>query len=123
MDVAEFIEKKEIKIDANRYLISKIPAVQAQEIYGDIMRECKEDGDIAMTYLSRPTMQKLLAYAAVPMGDNWKVLETDNDINSACPDMGVLVKLEAEMIRYNFSFLFDGSLQKVLGVLRGREDI
>lgn len=124
MDVSNFLEKKEITIkDGGRFMLSKIPAIQAQEIYGDIMRECKEDGDIAMTYLSRPVVGKLLAYAAVPNGEGWKALESEEDINVACPSMGTLIQLEAEMIRYNFGFLFDGSLQKVLGVLRGREVI
>ena len=123
MDPKKFIEPKEIEIDGGRFVISRIPAVQAQQIYGAIMRESKDDGDVAMTYLSEETVLGLLAYAAYVTGgegadDSWSPLEDANHINFACPKIETLIKLEAAMIRYNFGFLFDGTLQEVLGVLR-----
>ena len=122
MDPKKFIEPKEIEIDGARYVISRIPAVQAQQIYGAIMRETNADGDVAMTYLSEETSLALLSYSAYVTGsegdDAWSPLEDANQINFACPKIDFLIKLEAAMIRYNFGFLFDGTLQEVLGVLR-----
>ena len=45
MDPKKFIEPKEIEIDESKYVISKIPAVQAQQVYRSIMKEAKDDGD------------------------------------------------------------------------------
>ena len=122
MDPKKFIEPKEVEIDGAKFVISRIPAVQAQQIYGSIMRESREDGDVAMTYLSEETMLGLLSYSAYVTGsegdDAWTPLDDANQINFACPKIEVLIKLEAAMIRYNFGFLFDGTLQEVLGVLR-----
>lgn len=122
MDPKKFIEPKECEIDGIKFILSKIPAVQAQQIYGAVMRESKDDGDVAMTYLSEETTIALLSYSAIKSGDegadSWTVLENADQINFACPKIEVLIKLEAAMIRYNFGFLFDGTLQEVLGVLR-----
>ena len=51
-------------------------------------------------------------------GEDAQVLDGRDKINIACGDIEKLIKLEAAMIRYNFSFLFDGVLQDVLEVLR-----
>ena len=55
MELKKFLEPKEIEIKGTNYIISKIPAIQAQQIYGAIMRECKDEGDIGMTYISEET--------------------------------------------------------------------
>ena len=118
MDPQKFIEPKEIKIEDTKFVISKIPAVQAQQIYRSVMQEAKDDGDIAMTYLLADTTIALLSYAAAVDGEVWVALDSESQINFWCSKLYNLIKLEAEMIRYNFGFLFDGTLQKVLGVLR-----
>lgn len=122
MDPKKFIEPKEIEIDGANFVISKIPAIQAQQIYGSVMNESKDDGDIAMTYLSPETALALLSYAAAVTSDGgadgWTALDGENQINFSCKEISTLIKLEAAMIRYNFGFLFDGTLQEVLGVLR-----
>ncbi|MBO6031930.1 MAG: hypothetical protein J6Q22_10855 [Prevotella sp.] len=128
MEPSKFIEPKRIKIGDNQFVISKIPAIQAQQVYGAIMRECKDDGDVAMTYLSAETGLLLLGYAAFDRDEDGKdenlvVLNTNEAINAYCHDVTTLINLEAAMIRYNFGFLFDGSLQKVLGVLRDEETL
>ena len=124
MEPKNFLEPKEIEIDKKKFVISKIPAIQAQQVYRSIMQEAKDDGDVAMTYLSVPTALSLLSYSAVVDEENdWTVLESENQVNIACPKLATLIKLEAAMIRYNFSFLFDGTLQEVLGVLRDSQDI
>ena len=118
MDPKKFIEPKEIDIDGGKYVISRIPAVQAQGIYRSIMKESKDDGDIAMTYLTAETAVELLSYAASVVGEEWTALDSEGQINFACPKIERLIKLEAAMIRYNFGFLFDGTLQEVLELLR-----
>lgn len=123
MDPKKFIEPKEIEIDGRKYVISKIPAIQAQQIYGAVMRESKDDGDVAMTYLTTETAVALLSYSALADGDVWTALDDPNQVNFACPRIENLIKLEAAMIRYNFGFLFDGTLQEVLGVLRDSQAI
>ena len=71
-----------------------------------------------MTYLLADTTIALLSYAAAVDGEVWVALDSESQINFWCSKLYNLIKLEAEMIRYNFGFLFDGTLQKVLGVLR-----
>lgn len=123
MDPKKFIEPKEMEIDGRKYVISKIPAIQAQQIYRAVMQESKDDGDIAMTYLTEPTAVALLSYSALVDGEVWTALDETNQVNFACPRIENLIKLEAAMIRYNFGFLFDGTLQEVLGVLRDSQAI
>ena len=100
-----------------------MPAIQAQQAYGAIMRECKDEGDIGMTYLSEQTVVDILKYAALKDEDSVEVLEDIDKINFACPNVSMLIKLEAAMIRYNFGFLFNGTLPKVLETLRSQEGI
>lgn len=123
MDPKKFIEPKEIEIDGSKYVISRIPAVQAQQVYRAIMKESRDDGDVAMTYLTEETAVSLLEWAALAEGDVWTALDSANQINYACSTITKLIKLEAAMIRYNFGFLFDGTLQEVLGVLRDSQAI
>ena len=123
MDPKKFIEPKEIEIDGRKYVISKIPAIQAQQIYRAVMQEAKDDGDIAMTYLTEPTAVALLSYSALVDGEVWTALDDTTQVNFGCPRIQKLIKLEAAMIRYNFGFLFDGTLQEVLGVLRDSQAI
>lgn len=122
MNPKSFIEPKEVDINHKRYVISKIPAIQAQTIYRMIMQECKDEGDIGMTYLTETTAISLLTYAASIIGggesDDWIPLTSAREINVAFDKVEDLITLEAMMIRYNFGFLFDGTLQKLLGVLR-----
>ena len=122
MDPKKFIEPKEIDIEGSKFILSKIPAIQAQQIYREIMKQTKEDGDVAMTYLTIEPTIELLSYSASVDGNEstptWTALENEAQINFACGKVETLIKLEAAMIRYNFSFLFDGTLQGVLEVLR-----
>ena len=117
MDVDNFLEKKEIEIMGKKFLISKMPAIQGQQAFGAVMREVGIDGDIAMTFLSIPTGLMLTEYAAYKDGDSWVPLDSEFVVDSACGSIKQLQLLHAELIRYNFDFLFDGSLQKLLGAL------
>lgn len=122
MDVENFIEKKEVTIDGTKFLISKIPALQSQQIYGLIMKEVREYGDVAMTYLSRDTTIQMLAYTAYFDGAIWLTLDEEYRINDSCKKVDTLIALQASMIQYNYGFLFDGGLQRVLADLRGERD-
>ena len=120
MDAKKFLEPKEIEIGGTKFVLSKIPAIQAQQVYRAIMLESKDDGDLAMTYLTTDTALQLLSYVAVVDGEEWNALDSEDKINFCCPNLFDLISLEAAMIRYNFAFLFDGSLQRVLDVLRDK---
>ena len=122
MEPGKFIQPKEIEIEGTKYLISKIPAIRAQQVYRGIMQASATDGDIALTYLPEDVALGLLEFVAVVEGDEKTALDSADKVNFYIPQVEELIKLEAAMIRYNFGFLFDGSLQKVLEALReGRE--
>lgn len=118
MEVENFLEKKEVEILGKKFLVSKMPAIQGQQAFGAVMREVGIDGDMAMTFLSVPTGLMLTEYAAYKDGESWVALDSEFVVNSACESIKQLQMLHAEMIRYNFDFLFDGSLQKLLGALK-----
>ena len=121
MDVNNFLEKKEVEILGKKFLVSKMPAIQGQQAFGAVMREVGIDGDVAMTFLSAQTGLMLTEYAAYKDGDSWIPLDSEFIVNSAVESIKQLQLLQAEMIRYNFDFLFDGSLQKLLGALTPRK--
>lgn len=122
MEVEAFINPEVVKIGDREFKLSSIPAVTAQAIYGDIVRSTEEVGDIGMTFLPLNVTKKMLAYAAYQEDGVWYTLEEEHRINQVCPDAITLIRLEAEMIRKNFGFLFNGSLQGVLEALkRGHE--
>lgn len=123
MDPKKFLEPKELEIDGSKFVISRIPAIPAQQVYRAIMKESKDDGDISMTYLTEETALMLLSYSARVDGETWTALDSTSQINVSCRSLEKLIKLEAAMIRYNFGFLFDGTLQEVLGVLRDSQAI
>ncbi len=120
MDPKRFNEPKELEIgeEKEKFIISKIPAIQAQQLYRKLMQEVKDDGDIAMTYLPEDAIVELLSYSARVDGEDWTALDNSNAINFTFKNVENLIELEAAMIRYNFGFLFNGGLQKVLEVLR-----
>ena len=118
MDPKRFNEPKELEIGGGKFIISKIPAIQAQQIYRKLMKDVNDDGDIAMTYLQEDAIIELLSYAAIVDGEDWTALDNSNIINFSFKNLEDLIELEAVMIRYNFGFLFNGNLLKVLEVLR-----
>lgn len=119
MMIEDLLDKEEISIGAMKFLISKIPAIQAQEIYGKVIKATDGVGDIGMTFLPIEVARKLLSYTAYKSDDQWLMLDEENRIQTFFPNLLTLIKLEAAMIRKNFGFLFDGSLPEVLDMLRG----
>ena len=121
MEVDNFLEKKPIVIDGTKFMLSLIPAIQSQEIYGKLMRDCKDDGDLGMTYMKADTAKGMLQYTAYESDGVWLPLDNEYAINEACKKIYTLLELEVAMVRYNYGFLFDGRLQKVLESVRGEE--
>ena len=119
MDYNEFIEKEELTLDGVKFAMSAIPAFQAQQIYGDIVRATSGVGDIGMTFLPEDVAKKLLSYVAFLDGDVWFTLDQEQRIDRAFKKVDSLLKLEVAMIRKNFGFLFDGGLLNLVEDLRG----
>ena len=124
MEVENFVDKEEVEIDGIKCCLSSIPAIPAKEIYGEIVRATSDVGDIGMSFIPWATSKKLLGYAAWynPEAKIWITLDSETEVNTVFKKHFTLIKLEAAMIRKNFGFLFDGSLQKQLELLRGGDE-
>lgn len=121
MEVESFINPTEVEVEGTKFKISGIPAIPAQEIYGAIVKETGEYGDIAMTFLPTELSIRLLGYAAYKQGEVWISFGDDAETINRVFGTSVLklIKLQAEIIRKNFDFLFAGGLRKLLAYLRG----
>lgn len=117
MNVEDFREKEEIDINGTKFMISLLPATVGKEVFGDIVRATDGMGDIGLTCLPLHVSAKLLAYAAFYDENSWFTLEEAYRMDKACKTPWDLIDLETRMIKKNFGFLTDGSLQKRLGVL------
>lgn len=119
MEFDSFLDPEEIELGGTKFTISRIPAFQAQQIYGDVIRSADGVGDIGMTFLPEPVSRLLLKYTAFCDGDTWFVLDQEQRMDRAFKTLHTLLRLEVAMIRKNFGFLFDGGLQSLLEDLRG----
>lgn len=115
MKYENFISPKTVMIGNREFTISKIPAVQAQEVYTKILKETDGFGNLGFTMLSKDTILMLTSYTAVQNDAGEKVvLDIAVSLNSYCPNLQDLHDLIFAMVRENFGFLFDGHLQKQL---------
>lgn len=106
-----FLDKEQISINKHDYIISKIPAFQAQHIFMK-MYEYIADNDIGS--IPDTLIAELLSYtAAINDSKAEVVLENPTIVNMMVPSCIDLFTLETKMIEKNFDFLFDGSLSKV----------
>jgi hypothetical protein len=112
--VDSFIEPKEVVIGDRTFTVSKIPAIQAQRIYGKIIDVVQEKGDIGITALPLDVGAELLKYTAVHDANGKMPLDTNDKINSTFVNLFDLIELQTIMVKENFGFFFDGSLLKVL---------
>lgn len=112
--VEAFLEPEEKEIGGKKFLISLIPAIQAQRIYADVIKATDGNGTLGMTMLPKDVAMELLSWCAFECNDKFMVFETSDQINSYLPRLINLIELEVAMIRKNFDFLFDGGLQRVL---------
>ena len=119
MEVDSFIDKREVDIDGKKFIISKIPAVQAQELYGKIYRSITDVGDVGMTFLPKDVTKEILSYTAVKDGEDWKAIDDDyTERNAFGANLHMLMMLQIAMIKENYDFLFDGRLPRALATLR-----
>lgn len=119
MDYEKFLDPEEVEINGVKFTLSRIPAVQAQQVYGELVKASDGVGDIGMTFLPQNVSRTILSYAAFYDVDSWAVLDTEIVVNNAFRSLDTLLKLEVAMIRKNFGFLFDGGLRGLLEALRG----
>lgn len=115
MKYENFISPKTVKIGDREFTVSKIPAIQAQEVYTRIMKETDGFGNLGFTMLSKETILMLTSYTAVENDVGEKVvLDIAVSLNSFCPNLQDLHDLIFAMLKENFGFLFDGHLQEQL---------
>lgn len=117
MFVEQFLDPKEVEVGGKTYRISRIPALEAQAVYADIIRTTGDYGDLGMTMMPESLVLRILKYCAVKVetGD-FIVLDTRDIVNTNLTRTIDLIALQLEMVKHNFSFLTDGSLTSLLGL-------
>ena len=111
--MAEFLEEKQIEVNKVPCIISKIPAVDAREIFSKYTSS--NIPKVGEYEASEAVMLKMMTYVArvTPEGDNIR-LTTKALVNNHVPDWETLVKLEWEMLKYNCSFFQNGKASDFL---------
>ena len=105
METKKLIDKEDVEVGGRKYFISRIPAVKAQRLF------LAGFGALNNKMMSLPPtmMEELLSYCGTYNGEGQEVQFVNPDIiDMFVTDMFDLIKLEHEMVRKNFSFLFDG---------------
>ena len=105
METKKLIDKEDVEVGGRKYFISRIPSVQAQRLF------LAGFGALNNKMMSLPPamMEELLSYCGTYNGEGQEVQFVNPDlINMFVTDMFDLIKLEHEMVRKNFGFLFDG---------------
>lgn len=98
------IEEKKITIDGREFVISKLPAVTGREIlfkYTAGGKNILTGGDYQV---SENVMKKLLSYTGVYIDGRLIELKSEELINNHVKSAITLLKLEKEMMSYNFDF-------------------
>ena len=104
METKKLIDKEDVEVGGRKYFISRIPSVQAQRLF------LAGFGALNNKMMSLPPamMEELLSYCGTYNGEGQEVQFVNPDIiNMFVTDMFDLIKLEHEMVRKNFGFLFD----------------
>lgn len=106
------IQPLDIEIDGKTYILSKFPAVAGREIIAKYpVANMPKLGDYGV---SEETMLKLMAYVAVRTDGGELKLSTRALVDNHVPSTIALIKLEYEMIKYNFGFFLDGKASTFL---------
>lgn len=116
MNFNDFIQKKEVQIGDKTFCISKIPAIQATQIYPRIAKYYKDHGVMGLTMFDLALTKELLSYTAAYNNGKWEVLELDQIINASFESVFQMKKLVSILIKDNLGFLMDGSLLDLLGM-------
>lgn len=105
METKKLIDKEDVEVGGRKYFISRIPAVKAQRLF------LAGFGALNNKMMSLPPamMEELLSYCGTYNGEGQEVQFVNPDIiDMFVTDVFDLIQLEHEMVRKNFSFLFDG---------------
>ena len=112
MQYEKFIQPKEIGIGDRTFAISRIPALDAQQLYNVIAKSVSDNGLIGITMLPGPIVEQILDYTAL-FGDDkiWLTLSNKSIINEVFQDdFGELQQLVVAMVKENFDFFVSGKL-------------
>lgn len=112
MQYDKFIQPKEIGIGNRTFAISRIPALDAQQLYNVISKSVTDNGLIGITMLPPPIIEQILCYTAL-FGDDkiWLTLSNKSIINEVFQDdFGELQQLVVAMVKENFDFFVSGKL-------------
>lgn len=108
------IEEKKITIDGKEFIISKLPATVGREIVAKYAAGGKNilfGGDYEV---SEKVMLKLMSYVAVSVEGRLIELKTEELINNHVKSAMTLIKLEKEMMSYNFDFFTPDTISDFL---------
>lgn len=113
----ELIKPLEIKIKdidgiEQTFIISRLNAMLGREVIAKYpLSSMPKIGDYET---NKDTMLKLIAHTQKVLPDGTKItLNSEALINNHITDGETLMKLEYEMLKYNISFLANGSIQKL----------
>ena len=112
MKAERFIQPHDIKIGERRFVVSKIPAIDALPIHNIIAKAVVENGVLGITMLPPSIDLEILRYTAIrDDDDSTRSLDTEVAVNAnfngTLKDMKELV---IEMVKENFGFLITGDL-------------
>lgn len=114
----ELIKPLEIKIKdidgiEQTFIISRLNAMLGREVIAKYpLSSMPKIGDYET---NKDTMLKLISHTQKVLSDGTKItLNSEALINNHITDGETLMKLEYEMLKYNISFLANGSIQKLV---------
>lgn len=114
----ELIKPLEIKIKdidgiEQTFIISRLNAMLGREVIAKYpLSSMPKIGDYET---NKDTMLKLISHTQKVLPDGTKItLNSEALINNHITDGETLMKLEYEMLKYNISFLANGSIQKLM---------
>lgn len=108
------IDEKVVTIDGKEFIISKLPATVGREIVAKYAAGGKNilfGGDYEV---SEKVMLKLMSYVAVNVEGRIIELKTEELINNHIKSAMTLIKLEKEMMSYNFDFFTPDTISDFL---------
>lgn len=114
---SNFVEPSHVEVVGREFVISKIPAFAAMPVFEEYMDVSKEKGLLARASLSEASVRTMLSHVATRNADgDMEVLDTTAKIETAFPDLSVMIGVVSKMVEYNFGFFDDGSLLGLLEI-------
>lgn len=110
------IDPKEIEINGRKYILHKFGAVAGRHIVTQY--PIANIPKIGNYEASQELMEKLMSFVTVKLENGNEIaLETAALIDNHVPDAVTLIKLEKAMMQYNFDFLADGEISRILDLV------